>query len=122
MHLLKKARPLLAILGFMALSAVCATAQAEINPDHFDDNPPQAPAIHKMPAQHASSAAVTHHPLAASEMHAHSNGSLASAKSSTHQGSAAETEGVSSHDAINHATAQKRHKKLVSEARHHGMP
>lgn len=120
MNLLKRLRPLMEILGLMTLSAVCAMAQAEINPDHFDDNPPQAPAIH-MPAQHPSSAAVTHPSQPASEVH-RSGGSVAAGKSTAHQGSASETEGVSSSYAVSRSSAQKRHKKLISEARHHGMP
>jgi hypothetical protein len=96
-------------------------AQAEINPDHFDDNPPQAPAIH-MAAQNAAPNSVTHPSHSASEMHAHSNGRVAAGKSSAHQGSATETNAVSSPDLVTHATTQKRHKKLISEARHHGMP
>jgi hypothetical protein len=59
MSLLKKLRPALAILGLMSFSAVCAVAQAEINPDHFDDAPQQAPAVHKVPAQNATSVAAT---------------------------------------------------------------
>ena len=121
MNLLKRLRPVLAILGLLALSAVCAMAQAEINPDHFDYDP-QAPAIHKAPAQNASSAAVINGSQPVPKMHAQGHGSVVAAKSHAHQGSAAETEGVSSHQALNPATADKRHKKLISEARHHGMP
>lgn len=120
MNLFKTIRPVLAVLGLMFFSAVCAMAQAEINPDHFDDSPQQSPVIHKAPA-HKAIATVTHPSQSAPKQQAQNNGALPAAKLGAHQGGAAGAENLSKHAAVDPKTGQKRHKKLVSEARHHGM-
>jgi len=107
-------------MALMTLTAVCAMAQAEINPDHFDDNPPQAPATHNPSVRHAAPNAVAHHSQTATVTDAHSHKSAAASQSSAYQGSAAEVGNVTEPAAVNGGTSQKRQKKLVSEARHHG--
>jgi hypothetical protein len=121
MSLLKKLRPALAILGLMAFSAVCAMAQAEINPDHFDDTPQQAPAMHTAHTQHAASPAVTHSSQRTAQIQGQA-GSTVAGKSAAHEGSATGAETVSRPDSVKHGNVRKRHKKLLSEDRRYGMP
>ncbi len=121
MHLLKKVRPLLAILGFMALSAACAMAQAEINPDHFDDAPQQAPAMHKASGNHASPGTFKRELRSASSMQEQNQNAAVAGKSTAHEGRASGSGMAAVPESASHVTGQKPHKKLISEAHHHGV-
>jgi len=58
MYPIKRLRPMVAISGLILFSAICAMAQAEVDPDHFDRAPQPTLAIQKAHIQQGMPAAV----------------------------------------------------------------
>lgn len=118
MNFLKRIRPVLAVLGMIAFSAICASAQAEIDPDHFPDPPVQNTSVQKAHAQHAVPAPHWQHASRQAKQENRSRAAVPEPRA--HSMSAAEREGVTSHTPLSQAVVQKQHKRRSPEARRHG--
>lgn len=124
MNPIRKFRCAIGLLAFMLASAACALAQAEINPDHFDDAPQQTPAVKR-----AALLPGTPHALPASKAQRVKQQTASRAGTAT-QGSAQASAKAATAGSIRPGNSKdlpqsdlgKRKKKLISEARHHATP
>ena len=114
----------LMVLAFLLASAACALAQAEINPDHFDDAPQQSvkrtsatPAAHAKANFHATQRTAQR---AALQSGTTTHGSVHPARNDTAR--AATAHHSSSTKRFLQSDSDKRKKQLVSEAHGHGAP
>ncbi|HEX5432740.1 MAG TPA: hypothetical protein VFY05_00765 [Candidatus Angelobacter sp.] len=115
MYLFKGIRPVLAVLALITFSAICATAQAEIDPDHFSDPPVLQTSVEK--TQHPAPAPHSQH--ATRQIKAQNNARTAAHEHGAHGRSAPDRSAVSS-NSFDHSAAEKRYKKGILEARRHG--
>jgi hypothetical protein len=121
MNLLKRFRPVLAVMEPMAFSAPCALGQAEVNPDHFNDVPQQAPVMQNRTENHANLFTVQHQLRSASPIQEQNQNAAIATKSAAHRRNGAGPGTVSVAPSRSYGTGQKQHKKLISEDHRHGM-
>lgn len=114
MNPIKSLRPVLMVLGFVLFGALCAMAQAEVDPDHFDRPPQQTVSIQKAHMKHQRPMAVQGAPAMKARPQGGISGGLSAHGKSAGRNASVTKIHTKAHD------GEKKRPRVVTEARRYG--
>lgn len=125
MNPMRKFRCTIGLLAFMLAGAACALAQAEINPDHFDDAPQQTPAVKRAALTPGTPHAIPGTTTSQNVKQQTASRAGTAAQGSAHASARATTAGSvppGKSSVLPQSDSDQLKKKLVSEVRRHDTP